>query len=77
MPRIVHVKTLIQKTVKLIKGEIPSNVTLHFELDDTLEAKFDPQGIQRVLMNLVINAVHSMDDEGGDLTIVAKQTDVV
>ncbi|MCP4108425.1 MAG: hypothetical protein GY749_23255 [Desulfobacteraceae bacterium] len=73
--QVVNIKALIQKTMKLIKGEIPSNVTQHFELEDSLEGKVGPYRIQRVLMNLVINAVHAMEEGGGELTIIAKQVD--
>ena len=75
VPQIVNIKSMVQKTMKLIKGEIPSNVIQHFELKDSLEAKVGPYRIQRVLMNLVINAVHAMEETGGELTIIAKQVD--
>ena len=74
VPQDVHINTLIQKTMKLIKGEIPSNITRHFDIDKSLEARIDSHNIQRVIMNLVINAVHAMEEHGGELTIGAKQT---
>lgn len=76
VPQEVNFKELVEKTMKLIKGEIPSNVTQHFELDDSLEVRIGPHRIQRVIMNMVINAAHAMEDsDNGKLTIIAERTD--
>ncbi len=75
VPRKVNFKKLVEKTMKLIKGEIPSNVTQHFRLDDSLEVRIGPHQIQRVIMNLVINAAHAMENGGGEMTITAERTD--
>ena len=67
----VRFKTLIQSTMHLIAGEVPSDIEVAIEMDDQLEGTMDPRRIQQVLLNLIINGVYAMEDEGGKLTISA------
>ncbi len=67
-PQLVHVENLIYQTHKLIKGEVPPDVTLQVDVPEELEANIDPRRIQHVLINLIINAVQAME-EGGELKI--------
>ncbi len=63
-------KNLVQSTMHLISGEIPADIEIKIDVPDTLEAKIDPRRIQQVLLNLIINGVHSMAN-GGKLSINA------
>jgi len=69
-PKRLHVENLIYQTLKLIKGEVPPNVTISVEVPEDLEATMDPRRIQHVMINLIINAVQAME-EGGELKIKA------
>lgn len=70
VPMEVNFKDLIDKTIKLVKGEVPANLAIRIDVQDDLNVKVAPYRIQRLLMNLIMNAVHAMED-GGDLTIIA------
>ena len=69
-PENIHFKDLVDQTIKLVKAEIPSSIELNVNIPEDLMANMDPQRIQQVLINLIINAVHSMED-GGQLRINA------
>jgi len=75
VPKKIEAKTLVERTMRLVKGEIPSNITPYFELEEGLIVEIGLYRIQQVLMNLIINAVHAMEKTGGDLTIRSKQVD--
>ena len=66
-------KTLIQSTMHLISGEIPSDIEVKIEVEDALTGTMDPRRIQQVLLNLIINGVYAMEDSGGKLTISASR----
>ena len=63
-------KNLVQSTMHLISGEIPSNIEVTIDVPDTLSGKMDPRRVQQVLLNLIINAVYAME-RGGSLILSA------
>ncbi|MBW1858777.1 MAG: HAMP domain-containing protein [Deltaproteobacteria bacterium] len=71
-PRPVRLKDLVEKTLKLIKGEVPANVSIELDIPDGITAELDPRRIQQVLINLIINGVQAMDGNGS-LDIVATE----
>ena len=66
---------LVQSTMHLISGEIPASIEVLIRIPRMLTGKMDPRRIQQVLLNLIINAVHAMEDHGGKLTISAFNKD--
>ncbi len=66
-----NIADLVQSTLKLIQGEIPSQVQVNVDIPEDLIAELDSRRIQQVLLNLVINACHAMEETGGELTIRA------
>ncbi|MBF0451028.1 MAG: hypothetical protein HQK75_10020 [Candidatus Magnetomorum sp.] len=69
-PIPVNFKELVHKTVRLTKGELPTNVELNIDFSDDIQIFADPQRIQQVLINLILNGVHAME-KGGILSIKA------
>jgi len=66
----VQFKKLVEKTISLIKGELPSEIRINMNVPEDIEANLDPKRIQQVLINLISNSVQAMTG-GGDLTIKA------
>lgn len=64
----VNLKGLVEKTIRLIKSELPDGIAVRVDVPATIEASLDAQRIQQVLINFIINAVHAMP-EGGTLDI--------
>jgi len=65
-------KKLVNNTMHLITGDIPSDIDVEINVSDDIEGRMDPRRIQQVLLNLIINAVFAMEDQdGGRLTISA------
>lgn len=66
----VAFKKLVSDTLKLIRGELPANVSVEVEIPEEIVAMLDARGIQQVMLNLMLNALQAMED-GGTLTIDA------
>lgn len=73
-PVRVNFRALVGKTFKLIKGEFPSHLAFHVCIPDDLVVRVSPYRIQRVLMNLMLNAIHAMET-GGNLSVEAMATE--
>jgi len=61
---------LVENTLKLIKGEIPTNVQLAVDVPSDIEGDMDPRRIEQVLINLILNGIQAME-QGGSLSIKA------
>lgn len=70
-PKTSAIRTLVEESIKLIKGELPSSVDLQIEVADDVRTVMDFRRMQQVMINLVLNAVHAMDGRGR-LTIRAE-----
>lgn len=66
-------RNLVKSTMHLITSEIPSDIDVKIDVAETLKGQMDPRRIQQVLLNLIINAVHAMEEKGGQLTISARK----
>lgn len=67
---LVDVCGIIEETLALMKTTIPENVHLKVELDNkTGFVAANATQLQTVLINLVSNAVHALEDKDGDITI--------
>ncbi|MFP4037410.1 MAG: ATP-binding protein [Desulfobacteraceae bacterium] len=60
----VRFADLVEQTLKLIRGEIPSHIHLQVEVPEDIKADMDPRRIQQVLLNLILNAFQAMEDQG-------------
>jgi signal transduction histidine kinase len=64
-------KDLVDSAIRQVRSQIPNSIRFIIDIPENIEATLGPQRIERVLMNLIVNAVHAMKD-GGDITIRAK-----
>jgi signal transduction histidine kinase len=70
--RKVIFSELVENTIKLIKGEIPSNVELRIDVPVDIQGDMDVRRIEQVLINLILNGIQAME-EGGILGIRASR----
>jgi len=68
--KMVNFRDLVDETIRLIKGELPANITLKVEVPEGIRAEMDPRRIQQAMLNLMLNGMQAMED-GGELTIRA------
>src|SRR3989339_49193 len=68
--RIVRIHPVLNEVVKLLKGSIPSTITIVDKIDRSCRSvEADPTQIHQVIMNLCTNAYHAMEEKGGILTV--------
>jgi two-component system NtrC family sensor kinase len=65
-----YFKDLVNNAIKRVKSQVPDNITLKVEVPDDIQATVGPLGIERVLINLIVNAVQAMKN-GGEVTVKA------
>jgi signal transduction histidine kinase len=71
IPVQTNFRKLTLKTIKLLKSELPAVIDLKIDIPPDLEVTVDPHRIQRVLMNLVVNAVQAIEGDTGQVEIRA------
>jgi len=71
-PMKAHI--IIKEVIRLVRSTFPSTITINQSIDSDCGAIFnDPTRIHQILMNLVTNAYHAMEENGGVLTIQLKR----
>jgi len=66
----VNFKDRVKESIKRIKSDLPENIRLKIDVAEDIQAFAGPERIERVLSNLILNAVQAMED-GGTITITA------
>ncbi len=67
-------RDILENTLNLVRYDKNfRKIVIHTEVQDTPLLKIDPDQIQQVFLNLILNARDAMPD-GGDLDISIKQT---
>ena len=57
-------RKLLEETRQLMKGEIPSRISVDIDVPDDITVFVDKQRIQQAFLNLIKNALDSIDAEG-------------
>jgi len=70
-PLPVSLKKLFEETVVLIRGQVPTAVTISLECPDDLVFEADKQKLQQVFLNLLKNGIDAVG-ESGKLWITAR-----
>ena len=64
-------KDLVDSAIQRVRSQISDNININIDIPESIQATLGPERIERVLINLIVNAVQAMKD-GGDITIRAK-----
>lgn len=70
--RPTRVDGIVKEAVGLVAIELPHEVAIRQEVPAELRARIDPEGISRVVRNLVRNAVQAVGPTGGAVTVSAR-----
>lgn len=69
LPCRVDIRVLIEETIKLLKGSLPSTITINTDFpNNELQTYIDANQLENCLINLVLNAKDAMPS-GGTITI--------
>lgn len=64
-------KDLVDSAISQVRAQVPDNIYFNIDVPEDIRATLGTQRIERVLINLIVNAVHAMKN-GGEITISAK-----
>ena len=68
---------LVAEALKMLRPTLPATIDIDLRIDPKAGPVFaDPTQIQQVLMNLCTNAFHAMENTGGRLDIMLKETTI-
>lgn len=73
----VKIAPIIEETVKLLKSTIPKSIQIEHVIDTDKTALADPSQIHQVIMNLCTNAYHAMRENGGTLTVLLNNIEII
>lgn len=68
----LHLKPLVEETVRFVKGQVPTNVIITQDIPDEVTIFADKQRIQRAFLNLIKNALEAVSSEG-HIVIIARK----
>src|SRR4030095_1658000 len=75
MPRPTDLVASLQRVLSLIAEPVRSKHQIELKLPPALYALADAERIERVIENLVINALEAMGEKGGKLTVEAGEAE--
>jgi PAS domain S-box-containing protein len=74
--KLVQLDAIIQEAMQLLRGSLPSTITINLDLMQCPPVIADPTQMHQVMMNLGTNAYHAMREGGGILTVRLRATHV-
>jgi signal transduction histidine kinase/CheY-like chemotaxis protein len=67
---LIDVSEVLKETIGFVKSSIPSHITLESNIDKiSANVLADPTQLFRVFLNLMTNAIQSMEENGGTLSV--------
>ncbi len=75
--KLMKMQPIIKEVLKLIRSTIPTTIEIKQDISTQCgPVEADPTQIHQIVMNLVTNAFHAMEDRGGELTITLKEIEL-
>jgi PAS domain S-box-containing protein len=76
-PKPIKIQLIVQEALKLIRSSLPSTIEINQNIDNSCGLVMaDATQIHQVAMNLLTNAYHAMEDQGGKLDVTLKEADL-
>ena len=73
----LQVQLFVREALKLIRSTLPSTIEIKQNISNTCGLVMaDATQIRQVAMNLLVNAFHAMEDNGGKLDVILKEVDL-
>lgn len=68
---------IVKEAIKMLRPTLPTTIDICLDIDGaTSQVLADPTKLNQILMNLCTNAFHAMENTGGKLGILLKETDL-
>ncbi|MEW5910758.1 MAG: HAMP domain-containing sensor histidine kinase, partial [Thermodesulfobacteriota bacterium] len=68
----VSLAETVERAVKLISSQVPSGIEIRKDIPKDLILNIDPQRMQEVFLNLIMNAVQAIENSSGLISISAR-----
>jgi len=73
----LKMQIIVREVLKLVRSSIPSTITIKPHIDKNCGMVIaDPTNIHQIAMNLITNAYHAMEENGGTLTITLSEVNI-
>lgn len=73
--RPIPMQEVVQKSIRLVQSQLPSDISLTAQVPDDLVVPMDSQKMQEVFVNLFINAIQSIEG-GGRIEVYAEKDEL-
>jgi PAS domain S-box-containing protein len=72
----IRIQPILKEVLKLVRATIPKNIELTSHIEkDCGRVSADPTQIHQIAMNLITNAYHAVEENGGSINIELKETE--
>ncbi|WP_020587491.1 PAS domain-containing hybrid sensor histidine kinase/response regulator [Desulfobacter curvatus] len=73
--RLMKIQPVLKETMKMLRSTIPTTIEIQEKIDPGCGPVIaDPIQIQQIIINLITNAYHAMENSGGTLSVGLKET---
>jgi len=73
----LKIQLILKEVLKLAKASLPSTIKIKSDISDKAGMVMaDPTQVHQVAMNLITNALHAMDESGGELRVGLSEIEV-
>ena len=60
----LSLRKLVNQTITLLRGQVPSNIEIHVDIPEDLKITVDKQRMQQVFLNLLKNSIDALGEHG-------------
>ncbi len=68
-PKPVQISTIVEEAIQLLRSSLPATIEIQQDIRSDLRVVIDSTEMHQVVMNLSTNAYHSMQENGGTLSV--------
>jgi PAS domain S-box-containing protein len=72
----VQIDLIVKETLTLLRASLPTTIEIRKKIKSDAMAMSDPTQIHQILMNLCVNASHSMREKGGILAVDLESVEI-
>jgi two-component system NtrC family sensor kinase len=69
--KIMPLQEVVRRAIKLISSQVPAGVEIVEEIPPDLQLPLDPQRMQEVFLNLLMNAIQAIEEPPGEIRVTA------